>query len=190
MVSYELVPCGISYTERGFLQQQSAHEACTTAPLVSCTFTRMVTDAEWRARIGQRIKELRELKGWSLTKLARATGDRLLKSAISNYEQGTRMPGPEEATIIADALGEAPAHVLCMDNEMPALSKIEAKLIQDLRVLPENEREQYAERIAMLAAAYKKPVPNDRVMRTAYNPKQRPATKTSAPKRPVGRHEQ
>lgn len=151
----------------------------------------MATDAEWRVRIGVRIQQLRNLKGWSLTRLARETKDRLNKSAISNYEQGTRMPGPEEATIFAEALGEAPAHILCLDDDMPALSKWEAKLISDLRALPENERQQYADRIAMLAAAYKTPVPNERVLRTAYNPQKRPKAAAKTPvKRPVGRHDQ
>jgi transcriptional regulator with XRE-family HTH domain len=151
----------------------------------------MATDAEWRARIGARLQELRNLRGWSLTTLARQTGDRLNKSAISNYEQGTRMPGPEEATALAEALGESPAHILCLDDDMPALSKTEAQLIHDLRALPENEREEYAERISSLAKIYKKPVPDERLMRTAYNPGKRPKTADlKAAAKPIKRHDQ
>ncbi len=160
------------------------------SPLVGCTVPRMATDAEWKVRIGQRIKELRTLKRWSLTRLARETGDQLIKSAISNYEQGTRMPGPEEATIIADALGEAPAHILCLDDNMPALSKTEAKLIEDLRALPEDQRVEYAERIAILASAYKKAVPHERLMRTNYNPGKRPSTVKPPEKRTIRKTDQ
>lgn len=134
----------------------------------------MPTDEDWKRRIGARLQELRDLKGWSLEQLARETRDRLKKSRISNYEQGTRLPGPEEASILGEALGEAPAHILCLDDDMPALSKLEADLIRNLRALPENERAQYADRIAALASAYKKPVPDKRVMGTGFNPKKRP----------------
>lgn len=148
----------------------------------------MATEQEWKERIGARIKELRELKGWSLGRLAIETGDRLKKSAISNYEQGIRMPGPEEAILLAEALGESPAHILCLDDDMPALSKLEAELIRNMRILPENERDQYAERIAALALAYKKPVPDKRVSATAYNSKKRPKT-ASPSKRAPGPHD-
>lgn len=86
-------------------------------PLVSCTFLGMATDTEWKKRIGQRIQEIRESKGWSLTDLARLTGDRLQKSQISNYEQGTRMPGLGKVEILAETLGETPAHILCLDDD-------------------------------------------------------------------------
>lgn len=139
----------------------------------------MATDAEWRRCIGQRIRELRALKGWSLTDLSRHTKGLLAKSTISNYEQALRMPGPEEASILGDAFGESPAHVLCLDEGMPALSKFEAKLITDLRVLPEDQRHDYAKRIALLALAYKAPIPTERVMETAYSPSRRPKAKVS-----------
>lgn len=142
----------------------------------------MPTLDEWKARVGARIKELRQLKGMTQPELAEATGDRLGKSQISNYEQGTRLPGPEEATLLGLALGESPAHVLCLDDGMPALTKDEAKLISDLRVLPEDQRQQYAERISLLAHAYRKPVPTARVMRTGYNPKRRPKAKPKLPR--------
>lgn len=147
----------------------------------------MATDVEWKARIGARIAELRDLKGWSLEDLARKTDDRLKKSRISNYEQAIRLPGPEEATILAEALGEAPAHILCLDDEMPALSKAEAKLIRDLRALPEYMRAEYLDKIAAMAMAHKLPLPNDRLLETGYDPKRRP--KQASPKK-VGPHDQ
>lgn len=137
----------------------------------------MATDADWKRCIGTRIRELRDLKGWSLADLSRQTKGRLGKSAISNYEQALRLPGPEEAVIIAEAFGESPAHILCLDEGMPALSKAEAQLILDLRVLPEDQRSQYAERIHLLAQAYKVPVPAEKVLATGYNPAKRPTSK-------------
>ena len=139
----------------------------------------MATDAEWRKCIGNRVRELRDLKGWSLTDLSRQTQGRLAKSTISNYEQALRMPGPEQASILAEAFGESPAHILCLDDaDMPSLSKAEAKLITDLRVLPEDQRAEYAKRIALLAMAYKVPIPTAKVMDTGYNPDRRPKAKT------------
>lgn len=135
----------------------------------------MATDAEWKKRIGARIAELRTLKGWSQDELGAKVG--MSQSRLGNYEQGTRMIGPEEAVLLGDALGESPAHIFCLDDDMPALSKIESKLINDLRALPEEQRAAYAERIALLAAAYKTPVPTDRVLETGYNPKTRPRGK-------------
>lgn len=150
----------------------------------------MANAAEWKRRIGARLQQLRELRAWSLTDLERRTGGRLLKSRLSNYEQGTRLVGVEEAEILAEALGEAPAHILCLDEDMPALSKSEAQLIADLRALPEKDRAQYLSKIAALALAHKLPVPDERVMRTAYNPEKRPAEAAAPKKRPASRHDQ
>ena len=91
------------------------------------------------------------------------------------------MPGPEQATILAEAFGESPAHILCLDEGMPALSKVEAQLILDLRTLPEDQRSQYASRIHLLAQAYKVPVPTETVLATGYNPAVRP-DKAKAPR--------
>lgn len=146
----------------------------------------MTTDLQWKKRIGSRIRELRDLKRWSLTELSRRTTltDKtgkpiggLAKSAISNYEQGLRLPGPEEAVTLARAFGESPAHILCLDDEMPGLTKDEASLIADLRALPEDQRASYVQRIHLLAQAYKVPVPPERVLETGYNPAHRPEIK-------------
>lgn len=150
----------------------------------------MATAAEWKRRIGARLQQLRELREWSLADLERQTGGRLIKSRLSNYEQGTRAFGLREAEILAEALGEGMAHILCLDDDMPALSKSEAELISNLRALPENERAQYASKIAALALAHKLPVPDERVMRTAYNPEKRPADAAAPKKRAPGRHDQ
>lgn len=137
----------------------------------------------WKERIGQRIRELRDLEGWSLSDLARRTGDRLQKSRLSNYEQGERMPGPAEAVILGAVFEVAPAHVLCLDDDMPALSKEEADLIRNFRALPENQRQEYSERIADMALIYKKPVAHERLLKTGLGPRKRPRNKpTKEPK--------
>ena len=47
-----------------------------------------------------RLRELRELKGWSQEELARRL--KVSRSKIGNYEQGTREPGFEDLEAIAD----------------------------------------------------------------------------------------
>ena len=117
---------------------------------------------EWRRRVGLRIKEMREHRDWSLADLERKTAGRLSKSRLSNYEQGTRLPGPAEAVVLATVYGVTPAFILCLDDDMP-LDKIERQLIKDFRTLPERERMDYARRIGGLAATYRDPVPDERV---------------------------
>lgn len=48
----------------------------------------------------QRLKQMRELKGWSQEELAKRLG--VSRSKIGNYEQGTREPGFEDLEAIAD----------------------------------------------------------------------------------------
>lgn len=150
----------------------------------------MLNEDEWRRAVGSRLKELRALKDWSLEELARKTNDRLKKSRLGNFEQGTRGVGFYEAMVLAEALGESPSHILCLDNEdMPALSKREAQLIHDMRALPEDQRTKWLNSIALMAAAYKAtPQTDAAVERTAYNPKNRPASATPK-KRLPGKHD-
>ena len=84
------------------------------------------------------------------------------------------MAGPEEATILGRALDESPAHILCLDDDVPALSKLEAELIRNFRILPENDRKQYVDRITLFAQAYKIPVPGARMTESGYPQKKRP----------------
>jgi transcriptional regulator with XRE-family HTH domain len=70
------------------------------------------------ARIGLRLREARKAQGLSLTGLSARTGAPLSKSKTSNYEQGTRRRGIEEAKGLADAPeAVSTVYLLCLDGE-------------------------------------------------------------------------
>jgi transcriptional regulator with XRE-family HTH domain len=65
----------------------------------------------------------------------------LSKSRISNYEQGIRRRGLEEATMLAQALGTVSAsYLLCLDDE-GFLSEQEWELLRCYRRTDERGRE-------------------------------------------------
>lgn len=67
--------------------------------------------------IGERLRGARKGAGLSLSQLAERTEGRLSKSRISNYEQGLRRMGVEEARELAAALGTvSPGYLLCLDD--------------------------------------------------------------------------
>ena len=75
-------------------------------------------------KIGLRLCEVRRGQGVSLAALASKTGDTLSKSRISNYEQGLRRMGIEEALTLAKALGSvSPTYLLCLDDEGGEISQ-------------------------------------------------------------------
>jgi transcriptional regulator with XRE-family HTH domain len=125
--------------------------------------------------IPARITELRANKGWKLREASDATEGRLSPQRISNYEQGLREMGIPEAKILAKAYGTTAAHVLCLDDDNPVLSKAEQDLIKNLRALPENERFGYMRRIAAVALAYKEPVADERIPNTFTKTEVKPA---------------
>jgi transcriptional regulator with XRE-family HTH domain len=113
--------------------------------------------------MAERLRALRGEREWSLSDLERQTGGKLAKSRLSNYEQGTRTLGVEEAELLATIYGVPAAFLLCVDDDMTANNKVERDLLRDFRALPENERVAYAQRISALASAYRHPVPDERV---------------------------
>ncbi|KTC66348.1 phage repressor (plasmid) [Legionella adelaidensis] len=67
--------------------------------------------------IGNRITQARKARGILIKDLAERTG--LKATRISNWEQGTRSPGPEEAKILSKELNVAASWLLCLtDNPM------------------------------------------------------------------------
>ena len=101
----------------------------------------MTTDEESLTRaIGQRLRAQRQAVGISLTELCARTSDALSKSRISNYEQGIRRMGVEEARILAKALGTvSPAYLLHLDDEHP-LSPEEQEVLAAYRGLSDEAR--------------------------------------------------
>jgi transcriptional regulator with XRE-family HTH domain len=84
-------------------------------------------------KIGQRLREARQAQRLSLAELAARTKS-LSKSRISNYEQGIRRMGLEEAQVLAAALGTVtPIYLLCLDENDP-LSASERDLVELYRV--------------------------------------------------------
>jgi transcriptional regulator with XRE-family HTH domain len=72
------------------------------------------------AAIGSRLRGERQRRKLSLSQLAALTDDILAKSRISNYEQGIRRMGLEEAVILARALGDvSPVYLLCLEDSDP-----------------------------------------------------------------------
>lgn len=70
-------------------------------------------------RIGQRLRTARHDQKLSLSELSART-ESLSKSRISNYEQGIRRMGLEEAQELAVALGTVtPTYLLCLEDTDP-----------------------------------------------------------------------
>jgi len=70
-------------------------------------------------RIGQRLRLARQQQKLSLADLSARTQS-LSKSRISNYEQGIRRMGLEEAHELSVALGTVtPTYLLCLDDRGP-----------------------------------------------------------------------
>ena len=135
------------------------------------------SDSAWKRRIGARLKELREGKGWSLAQLERETKGRLGKSRLGNYEQGTRLPGLDESQVLARLYKVPSAYILCLDSDdsMVLTDKLEQQLIRDYRTLPERDRADYARRIAALANVYRDPVADERTAGIPLPPTKTPA---------------
>ncbi|MGQ9660059.1 MAG: helix-turn-helix domain-containing protein [Thermochromatium sp.] len=91
-------------------------------------------------RIGQRLRAARRAQKLSLADLSARTRS-LSKSRISNYEQGIRRMGLEEAHELSIALGTVtPTYLLCLDDRGP-FSERELELIDHFRRTDERGRE-------------------------------------------------
>lgn len=67
-----------------------------------------------KQRIGNRIAESRKDRGLTVKELSEHTG--MTSTRISNWEQGTRSPGPEEAMQLAQALELSASYLLCLTD--------------------------------------------------------------------------
>lgn len=72
---------------------------------------------DFKKEIGQRLSQARKKNlGITIKELANRTQN-LSPARISNWEQGTRSPGPREALELAKILGVSPAYLLCLTDE-------------------------------------------------------------------------
>ena len=78
----------------------------------------VVARDERAKRVGQRIREAREARGWSQAALAKAINQS--QSAISFWEKGEREPGRETVDRIAKATGVNVNYLELSDNDRPA----------------------------------------------------------------------
>ncbi|ECO5909231.1 LexA family transcriptional regulator [Salmonella enterica] len=74
--------------------------------------------------IGERIKSLREAKGYSQAKLASLCGW-ATPSRLGNYELGTRKVSADDALILGEVLGVSPSLILFGDESGPVYKKYE-----------------------------------------------------------------
>lgn len=112
-------------------------------------------------KIGQRLRAARTAQKLSLSELAARTRT-LSKSRISNYEQGIRRMGLEEAVELAEALdGLTPTYLLCLDDVSP-LGVDERRLIERYRNTDERGRETIL-RVAEAQGDYSVPAVSDPV---------------------------
>lgn len=59
----------------------------------------------YKRRVGERIRQAREAKGWSQPQLSRQLPERVTAAYISRWETGKSMPGTTYLELLADALG-------------------------------------------------------------------------------------
>ena len=90
-------------------------------------------------KIGLRLRAARKDQNLSLQSLSERMGDALSKSRISNYEQGLRRLGIEEARLISKALGSVSAtYLLCLEDK-GFLTDQEQELLRCFRQADERE---------------------------------------------------
>ncbi|EJD4606495.1 helix-turn-helix domain-containing protein [Escherichia coli] len=90
--------------------------------------------------IAARLKQLREQKNMSQSKLAELCG--WTQSRIGNYEAGRRNVGVDDAITISKALGISPAELMFGDDHAESwLTPKHRKLITLFDQLPESEQD-------------------------------------------------
>lgn len=95
-----------------------------------------------RKKIGIRIYQSRKACELSIKELAEKTGT-LSAARISNWENGTRSPGPNEAILLAKALNVAASYLLCLSDDVRGeLSLQETVLPQAIPIIPLTETNQ------------------------------------------------
>lgn len=103
-----------------------------------------------RAQIADRIKQSRKQLGITIKELAQRT-EEFSAARISNWEQGTRMPGPAETKVLAQTLGVAASYLLCLsDNSDGDLGNLADRFPRHVPLLPMNDANIEKEKLANL----------------------------------------
>ncbi len=76
-----------------------------------------MTELNIKKEIGKRIFEARKAKGLTLKELGELAGD-LKQTRLTNWEQGTRTPGPDAIKQLAKALDVSPAFLMCLSDDI------------------------------------------------------------------------
>lgn len=132
---------------------------------------------DYKNEIGRRIRAAREQQGLTLAEVSQRTGDVLTLKRINAYENGDRMPGPDEISILAKALKRRPAYLMALDDPQTAL---EEKMVRNWRTLNERDRMEFYRQIETLAMASRDPVQDAVVERHLKHP---PASGGPMPRR-------
>ena len=138
---------------------------------------------DYKNEIGRRIRSAREEKGLTLADVSKRTDDVLTLKRINAYENGDRMPGPDEVVILAKALGKRPAYLMALDDTQLTISALEEKLIRNWRTLAERERMEFYRQIEAAAMASRDPVPDSIVEKHLHLPPGRERPRQVAHKR-------
>ncbi len=84
--------------------------------------------------LDQKIRQLRESRGWSQADLARRAG--ITRSAVSTYEQGQRTPSADVIRCFAIAFGVSADYLLGISErrtvEVEGLSEHDEALVREL----------------------------------------------------------
>jgi transcriptional regulator with XRE-family HTH domain len=70
-----------------------------------------------KEKIGNRITQSRKAKGITIKELSERLNGTLSPARISNWEQGTRSPGPTEAKLLAIELEVSASYLLCLTDK-------------------------------------------------------------------------
>jgi len=84
-----------------------------------------------------RLKEIRERRGWSQAELAQKSG--LQPTAISHFETGGRSPSFDNLRRLADALNVSTDYLICRSNEPSMAGPQTDSLFRDLDKLSDDD---------------------------------------------------
>lgn len=129
-----------------------------------------IAPMDFKKEIGRRIRDARKERDWILDELSQKTGDRISGKRINSYENGDRMPGPQEAIILGKALGLRPAYIMALDDPQIPITPIEESMVKLWRKLPERERMDFFRKIEQSAIGHADPASDVRVARALGKP--------------------